>query len=140
MADREYGLIIIWSRRDTAYVATCFEFPGLSARGATAEDALREAQAALELFIEDDKESGELLPEPGETLALPENPEAMSYAELVGPAQLIEIRQLGRELGVDTEAECLALIKCKVENLSRTAATVFAFHLRRKQTLMPRAA
>lgn len=139
MSNREYGLVVTWSRTDKSYIATCFEFPGLSAFGATAEDALREAQVALELFIKDHDESGSSLPESGTTLAYFGNPQAQTYRELVSPAQLIEIRRLGRGLDFDTEAECVAVFKCKVEDLSRKAAGVFISHLLNKK-LLPRAA
>ncbi|MCP9496825.1 MAG: type II toxin-antitoxin system HicB family antitoxin [Pyrinomonadaceae bacterium MAG19_C2-C3] len=139
MGNCEYGFVVTWSRTDRSYVAICFEFPGLSAFGATAEDALREAQVALELFIENYEENGEPLPEPGTTLAYPGNPQAQTYAELVSPAQLIEIRRLERRLDIDTETECIAAFKCKVEDLSRKAASVFILQLRNKK-LLPRAA
>lgn len=61
---RNYGFKIFWSNDDNAFIATCPEFPGLSAHGGTEEEALREAKVALELFVEDMQESGETLPAP----------------------------------------------------------------------------
>ncbi|HEV7644537.1 MAG TPA: type II toxin-antitoxin system HicB family antitoxin [Pyrinomonadaceae bacterium] len=60
----KYTFQIFWSEEDQAYVATCAEFSGLSAFGETHEEALREAQTALELMIETYQEKGIALPEP----------------------------------------------------------------------------
>jgi predicted RNase H-like HicB family nuclease len=60
----KYGISILWSDEDQGYIATCPEFPGLSAFGETAEQSLSEARIALELFIKTYKEDGLPLPEP----------------------------------------------------------------------------
>lgn len=60
----KYQFNLVWSDLDNEYMATCLEFPGLSAFGATPEEALSEAQIALELFIETYKEDGIPLPKP----------------------------------------------------------------------------
>lgn len=60
----KYTFQIFWSEADEAFVAICGEFPGLSAFGETHEDALREAQLALDLMVEAYKEKGLPLPEP----------------------------------------------------------------------------
>lgn len=60
----KYGLNIIWSDEDQAYIATCPEFPGLSAFGESVEDAIAEAKLALELFEETYEQEGLPLPEP----------------------------------------------------------------------------
>lgn len=62
-----YQFNITWSVEDRAYIATCPEFYGLSAFGDTPEEALAEAQVALELFIETYKEDGVPLPAPSTT-------------------------------------------------------------------------
>lgn len=59
-----YSMNISWSDEDQEYVATCPEFPGLSAFGETPEEALSEAQIALSLFIDNYKEDGMPLPKP----------------------------------------------------------------------------
>ncbi len=48
----KYSITILWSDEDQGYIATCLEFPSLSAFGQTEEEALAEAKVALELFIE----------------------------------------------------------------------------------------
>ncbi|MEQ1605033.1 MAG: toxin-antitoxin system HicB family antitoxin [Pyrinomonadaceae bacterium] len=60
----KYPINIALSEEDEEYIATCSSFPGLSAFGATEEEALREAKIALELFIESYNERGISLPTP----------------------------------------------------------------------------
>jgi predicted RNase H-like HicB family nuclease len=60
----KYTIQIFWSAEDEAFVAVCREFSGLSAFGETREEALREAQIALDLIIETYREKGISLPEP----------------------------------------------------------------------------
>ncbi|MGI8787515.1 MAG: type II toxin-antitoxin system HicB family antitoxin [Pyrinomonadaceae bacterium] len=64
MVKNKYALQIFWSEEDKSFVAICQEFPGLSAFGETREEALREAQIALDLMIETYREKGFALPEP----------------------------------------------------------------------------
>lgn len=59
-----YSFRVEWSEEDDAFVATCPEFPSLSAFGETRAQALEEAETALKLFIEEYEESGETLPDP----------------------------------------------------------------------------
>lgn len=60
----KYSFHLHWSAEDEAYIATCPEFPGLSAFGETPEQAISEGRRALKLMIETYKESGLALPEP----------------------------------------------------------------------------
>lgn len=60
----KYPFNIAWSDEDEEYVATCPAFPGLSAYGATEEEALAEGKVALGLFVESCTEKGIPLPEP----------------------------------------------------------------------------
>jgi predicted RNase H-like HicB family nuclease len=64
----KYTIQIFWSVEDEAFVAVCKEFPGLSAFGETREEALQEAQIALDLMIETYREKGISLPEPHDIL------------------------------------------------------------------------
>lgn len=59
----KYGLNIVWSEEDKGYIATCPEFPGLSAFGETFEDVIAEAKLAQELFVETYEQEGLPLPE-----------------------------------------------------------------------------
>ena len=60
----KYAIQIFWSDEDDSFVAACREFPGLSAVGETREEALREAQIALDLMIETYQNNNLSLPEP----------------------------------------------------------------------------
>ncbi len=59
----KYSFRIQWSDEDESFVATSAEFPGLSAFGDTYQEALSEAETALELMIETYQASGLPLPE-----------------------------------------------------------------------------
>ena len=58
-----YSINVTWSVEDDCFVATIPEFSGLSAFGATRDEAVAEAQIALEGFIEIYGENGIPLPE-----------------------------------------------------------------------------
>lgn len=60
----KYALQIFWSEEDKAFVAVSQDFPGLSAFGETREEALREAQIALNLMIETYQKNNLPLPNP----------------------------------------------------------------------------
>lgn len=59
-----YSYIVRWSDEDSAFIATCPEFPGVSAFGDTQSDACAEIEVALEAMIETYREEGWDLPEP----------------------------------------------------------------------------
>jgi predicted RNase H-like HicB family nuclease len=59
----KYGFDIFWSEEDQGFIATCPDFPGLSAFGETEEEALREAKIALTLFVEAMNDQGRTIPE-----------------------------------------------------------------------------
>ena len=59
-----YEIIIYWSDEDDLYVAHIPELPGCSAHGDTYEEALREAQVAISLWIDTAKEFGHPVPAP----------------------------------------------------------------------------
>ena len=63
MTDR-YSTNVHWSDEDSCYIATCHEFPLLSAFGDSKEEALAEFQIVLELAIESYEENTLELPEP----------------------------------------------------------------------------
>lgn len=62
--NNKYTIQIFWSNEDEAFVAVCQEFPGLSAFGETREEALNEAQIALDLMIDTYRSKNIPLPEP----------------------------------------------------------------------------
>ena len=59
-----YEIIIWWSIEDDAYMAEVPELPGCSAHGETYEEAIREIQEAMGLWIDTAKEFGHTIPEP----------------------------------------------------------------------------
>ena len=59
-----YEIIIFWSAEDDAFVAEAPELPGCMAHGATQEEALTNAMAAMQLWIDTAREFGDPIPEP----------------------------------------------------------------------------
>lgn len=60
----KYEVIIYWSKEDDAYVAEVPQLAGCAAHGDSQEEALRNAQDAIGLWIETAKEFGDPVPEP----------------------------------------------------------------------------
>lgn len=60
----KYEVIIYWSKEDEAFIAEVPELPGCMAHGGTQEDALKNAQDAITLWIDTAKEFGDTVPEP----------------------------------------------------------------------------
>lgn len=62
---------------------------------------------------------------------LPTNPVATSFADFATPKQVVKIRALCRELGIEAETELRSTLKveCTVEELTRRAASSFIDHL-----------
>jgi hypothetical protein len=61
----------------------------------------------------------------------PANPQAKTKSDLITRAQENIIKQLAQDAGVDADAECMRLTKCKVDELSKHSATLFTEHLTR---------
>ncbi len=60
---------------------------------------------------------------------IPDEPVARSMAELVTAKQLGMIRSLGREKNVEAEDICVSMMNCRVNELSRRAASALIEHL-----------
>jgi predicted RNase H-like HicB family nuclease len=60
----KYEVIIYWSSEDNCFVADVPELPGCAAHGATQEDALANAQSAIQLWLDTAREFGDSIPEP----------------------------------------------------------------------------
>ena len=60
----KYEIILFWSDPDRVYIAEVPELPGCLAHGATRAEALKEAESAIQLWIETAQEFGETIPEP----------------------------------------------------------------------------
>ena len=67
----QYRINIFWSDEDGMYVAAVPELPGCSALGDTYDEALREVQVAMSLWIDTAKEFGDPIPAPSVELAAP---------------------------------------------------------------------
>lgn len=66
----DYPIVIFRTPSDELWVAKVPDLPGCSAHGDTAEEALREVQVALELWLEVAKEVGKPIPMPTQNPAL----------------------------------------------------------------------
>ena len=60
----KYEIIMYWSKEDEAFIAEVPELPGCAADGPTYEDAIREVQEIMDIWIETAKEKGWPIPEP----------------------------------------------------------------------------
>ena len=60
----KYEVIIYWSKEDDAYIAEVPQLAGCAAHGDSQEEALRNAQDAISLWLETAREFGDPIPEP----------------------------------------------------------------------------
>ncbi len=60
----KYSVNVFWDEEDNCFIATCHEFPLLSAHGDTKEEAISEFQVVLEMAIESYIEDHLELPKP----------------------------------------------------------------------------
>jgi predicted RNase H-like HicB family nuclease len=60
----KYEIIIYWSDEDDAFIAEVPELPGCVAHGETPEKSLKNAKAAMQLWIDTAREFGDTIPEP----------------------------------------------------------------------------
>jgi len=59
-----YEIIIFWSDEDEAFIADIPELPGCKTHGNTPQEALENAQGAIELWLYTAREFGDRIPEP----------------------------------------------------------------------------
>lgn len=62
--DRHYSLVIEWDPADQIYVVTVPELPGCRTHGRTREEAARQAQDAIESWIDTARADGAPIPAP----------------------------------------------------------------------------
>ncbi len=60
----KYEIILYWSEEDEAIIAEVPELPGCAADGETYQDALANAETAIQEWIETAKELGRQIPRP----------------------------------------------------------------------------
>ncbi|MEM5777949.1 MAG: type II toxin-antitoxin system HicB family antitoxin [Candidatus Aenigmatarchaeota archaeon] len=65
----KYEIIIYWSSEDESFIAEAPELPGCMADGKSYEEALKNAQVAIEEWIETAREIGKPIPVPKGKLA-----------------------------------------------------------------------
>jgi len=109
---RKYGFSFFWSEEDGGYIATCPDFPGLSAFGETIEEATLQANSALDGFIEILKSDGIPLPKP------------TTLPEYSGQLRLRLPFSLHRELTERAKMEGTSLNSYIVYQLSERNATI----------------
>jgi predicted RNase H-like HicB family nuclease len=64
MKESRYELIVFWDDSDQIFVVDVPELPGCMAHGRTKSEAVANAEAAIDLWIETAKEDGIAIPEP----------------------------------------------------------------------------
>jgi hypothetical protein len=67
------------------------------------------------------------------TTKFPADPVAKTLSDMITTKQLGMIRAVAREVGVDADEECMAVMNCIVTELSRRAASAMIDHLRELQ-------
>jgi predicted RNase H-like HicB family nuclease len=60
----KYETIIYWSEEDQSFIADVPELPGCMAHGASPDEALANAQEAMQLWLDTAREFGDPIPEP----------------------------------------------------------------------------
>ena len=64
MKESRYELIIFWDESDQIFVVDVPELPGCMAHGRTKREAITQAEAAIDLWVETASEDGIVIPEP----------------------------------------------------------------------------
>ena len=65
----KYEIILYWSNEDAAFIAEVPELPGCMAHGDSQQDALKNVNDAMQLWIDTAREFGDAVPVPrGERL------------------------------------------------------------------------
>ncbi len=60
----KYEIVMYWSDDDNAFVAEVPQLPGCIAHGSTQEDALKNINEAMGLWIDTSRKSGDSIPVP----------------------------------------------------------------------------
>jgi hypothetical protein len=100
-------------------------------------DALKRAAVkfgiARELYRKEEEAASQKKPSAASAASqFPRDPVAKTMADLVTPKQLVAIRAIANAHGVNAETQCVELLKCRPEELSRKAASVFIDYLKTK--------
>lgn len=106
-----YSFHVAWSEDDSAYVALCPEFPGLSALAEAPEDALNELKVAIGLALDTIAESGDSPPTP------------QAITEFSGQFRLRLPRTLHQTLTTRAKADGVSLNTLAVTYLAQAVGT-----------------
>jgi predicted RNase H-like HicB family nuclease len=60
----QYPINLFWSDEDCQWIAVAPDLEGCSASGETPEEAAREIQVAIDLWLESDRAHGDTIPQP----------------------------------------------------------------------------
>ncbi len=97
-------------------------------------DALKRAAVkfgvARELYKKDDEDDN--ISHIHKSHPFPKDPIAKTLGDLATPKQLGAIKAIANNQGLDAAIECQELLRCKLEELSRRAASVLIDHLKAK--------
>ena len=69
MSDSKYEMIVYWSKQDKAFLVEVPELPGCMADGETREEAIKNANEVIRLWIGTAKSLGREIPKPRGRLA-----------------------------------------------------------------------
>ncbi|MBE1427003.1 putative RNase H-like HicB family nuclease [Desulfomicrobium macestii] len=108
----KHGFTVLWSDEDNCFIATCPDFPGLSAFGESPEEALREANVALSLFLDEFQESGKNAP----------LPKTLVHNNYSGQTRLRMPKTLHKDLAESAENEGVSLNTWIIKLLSESNA------------------
>lgn len=64
MNESQYEMIIYWDKRDEIFVVDVPELAGCMAHGKTKKEAIDNAEAAINLWVETAKQDNIIIPEP----------------------------------------------------------------------------
>lgn len=64
MKPESYEMIVWWSVEDDAYIVEVPELPGCMAHGATRQEAIKNAEDAIQFWIKTAREDGLEIPQP----------------------------------------------------------------------------
>jgi predicted RNase H-like HicB family nuclease len=62
MNSGNYGIILVWSKEDQAFIATVPELAGCTAHGETRTQAIQEAEITIENWLDTARELGRAIP------------------------------------------------------------------------------
>ncbi len=106
-----YSMRIFWSAEDDAFIAACPELHGISAFGASPEEAAKELRQAITL-------AAEVMVEDGDPL-----PEAAKVHDFSGQLRLRMPKSLHARLSDDAEIEGVSLNSLIVTRLAESAGS-----------------